>query len=656
MKQRSRCLGYIAGCWRASATVRACRHDSSRRRKEQMCGIALCCLPDVSLIAPTIERMVAVQRHRGPDESRTLVETLPASRGLGLGHNRLAIIDLSESAAQPMVTRDGRFVLIYNGEVYNYKEIARDLNVAALRGDKGGDTAIVLAALTTWGPSALGRFNGMWALALYDRRERTLLLSRDRFGKKPLYYMQDGEEFFVASEVKTILAASRRRVSVNPAVAIPYLTRGLSDFSDETFFSEVRQFPAASFELLPLSRCPKIGAGVRRYWRHPAESGRTSRDTEVPVSAIRDVFEDAVRLRLRSDVPVGVLLSGGIDSSAIVGAIADAGALSNVSILSVISNEPSLSEEPFIDAMTKYVGASTIKLNVSEDPRELLAGLDEAVWFNDAPLNAMSSLPHRELMRMAQERGIKVLITGQGGDEQLGGYNKCVFFFWRALWAEGKYGAAIRSMWQFTRRGQVLTEFRPSEAMRYAGKRWLAEHTFIGPRYQERDSVDIGPRASYQEREWIDVTRTSVPALLHSEDRMAMSHSVEMRVPFLDYRLVELLARVSPSAKFEGGWTKAVFREAIKGLVPEEIRLRRDKKGFSVPGDRWMRETVIADVKRTFEGPMRSEALGLVDGRRLRTAYARFCEGRGHLNGRQFFRAFAFEKFLHRFSAYLKEC
>jgi asparagine synthase (glutamine-hydrolysing) len=592
--------------------------------------------------------MIASLRHRGPDGDGVFTDVLADTRSIGMGHNRLSIIDLTDRASQPMRSLDGRYVLVYNGEVYNYREIGEELrSEASLTSD--GDTAVVLAALIKWGPAALQRFNGMWALALLDRREQTLLISRDRFGKKPLYFYQDAGCFYLGSEVKAILAGTGLRFHINPSVAVPYLTRGLLDFSDETFFDGIRQFPAASFQILKLTHDARIGEGVQRYWWHPVERGLTPERGGPPPSRIREVFVDAVNLRLRSDVPVGVLLSGGVDSSSIVGAISTAGLLGNVTVLSVISDDPESNEEPFIDAMTRYTGCVTHKINVSTDPHALMDTVSDATWFNDGPLGAISSLAHITLMKRAAENHIKVLLTGQGADEQLGGYNKFLYFYLLDLLKGGHYGAAARTLLQFARGSNTLAEFRLSEALRYMAPDRLSSGTYIAPAFQRYDTVDIGFAGSYIRREWIDLTKTSVPALLHGEDRMSMSKSIEMRVPFLDYRVVELLAQVHPSEKFAGGWTKSIFRKAIEGLVPEDIRFRRDKKGFTVPGNDWMRGQLSARLMEVFGSEMMMEQLRFVRGRELRAGYASFRRGRGYLNGRQFFRAYAFEAFLRRF-------
>jgi asparagine synthase (glutamine-hydrolysing) len=616
-----------------------------------MCGISgiVALRPDG--LEAAIGRMVASMQHRGPDGTGTLVAGAGETGALALGHNRLAIIDLSDHAAQPMASRDGRLVMVYNGEVYNYREIRETLPAEHRPDATAGDTEVVLAALALWGTEAFARFNGMWALLLYDRQEQTLLIARDRLGVKPMYLYRDGARLLIASEIKAILAAGVGRLEVNPDVAIPYLTRGLLDFSNGTFFRGIEQFPAASWARLSLRDGPTWPWTPRRYWKHPAETGEPPEAGRVSPAQLRETFVDSVNLRLRSDVPIGVLLSGGVDSSAIVGAIRSLDALDNVTVLSVTSDDPDANEEPFIDLVARYNRVTPQKVNVSTEPLGLLAEVGDAVWSNDEPLTSIAAVAHQRLMAVARQRGIKVLLTGQGADEQLGGYNKFLYFWLRSLLGEGRYGSALRTVAAFARHSNTLYEFRFHEARRYFGARGLATGTFIAPAHQQRDTVDIGFHGSYALREWVDLSRTSVPALLHYEDRMSMSRSVEMRVPFLDVRLVECLAQVHPSEKFAGGWTKSIFRKAIGGLVPREVQYRRDKRGFSVPEDRWMRGAFRPRVLEAFGPHMAAAAVGLVDGPGLRAWYGRFAAGDNRLNGRHFFRVYAFEAFLQRFGA-----
>lgn len=621
-----------------------------------MCGVSAIVSTPSEGMQHVISSMVSVMHHRGPDGQGTFIDRISDKVAIALGHNRLSIIDLTEHAAQPMRSRDGRFVLVYNGEVYNYKEIAQDLDHLDLSENDFGDTAVVLAALIKWGPQALSRFNGMWALLLYDAQEKMLLLSRDRFGVKPLYFYRDEQSLYIASEIKAILAASGARFAVNADVAIPYLTRGLLNFCDETFFSGIRQFAPASYQLIDLRSLHSFHYSPIRFWQHPIELGEEPVAGRVSPDEVRSLFIDAVRLRLRSDVPIGILLSGGIDSSAILGGIAALNATEGLSILSVTSDDPVTTEEPFIDLMARHVDLHPQKVNVSKEPMGLLDRLSEAIWYNDEPVCGIADIAYLRLMEVARSRSIKVLLSGQGADEQLGGYNKFFYFWLMTLFKQKHYLEALKTLVLSAILSNTLYEFRLSEAIRYISKRRLSSGTFIAPAMQDRDSTDLGLQGSYTKREWIDISKTSVPQLLHYEDRMSMSQSVEVRVPFLDFRLIELLARVHPSEKFAGGWTKSIFRKAIAGLVPKEIQYRRDKKGFNVPEDQWMKGAFKSESLEMFDSAMLAENFGLINRKKLFGLYKQFLSGRSYLNGRYFFRVYAFECFLRRFSENISGC
>lgn len=617
-----------------------------------MCGIS-CIISERNNIGDRIKDMVSVMAHRGPDASGVYQDKINDKVSIVLGHNRLSIIDLSEHAAQPMMSRDGRYVLVYNGEIYNYKEIAQDLTTDELPDKEFGDTAVVLAALIKWGPKAFPKFNGMWAVILYDKKERTLLVSRDRFGVKPLYYYFDGHSLYFSSEIKAILVAAKHKFTVNPHVAVPYLTRGLLNFSSETFFNRIQQFDSASYQFIRLDEIHNFKYISDRYWYHPYELGNVPVQGTVSLEEIRDLFIDAVRLRLRSDVPIGILLSGGVDSSAILGSISKLNLLSNLTILSVTSRDKYCNEEPFIDKMAQFVGSNPIKVNVSNEPLDLLSRLNDAVWFNDEPVCGISDIAYLCLMEEARKSGIKVLLSGQGADEQLGGYNKFFYFWIISLLKKCHYIGALKTIILSLFASNVISEFRLSEAMRYISKSYLSSSTFISDKYKNNDNVDIGIQGDYSKRELIDLVKTSVPALLHYEDRMSMSKSVEVRVPFLDYRLVEMFSNVHPSEKFEGGWTKSVFRKAISGLVPKEIQYRRDKKGFTVPENNWMKDQFKIMTIDMFSSQMMSVEFGLIDQEKLNQLYSNYLKGKGILNGRHFFRVCIFETFLKRFSEFL---
>jgi len=528
-----------------------------------MCGIGFVWHrePDRTRLERDLAAIGRVQAHRGPDGHGTWVSQGGPTGIWGLAHQRLSILDLSARAAQPMRSHDGRHVLAFNGEIYNYKELRDDLTREGIEmlAESSGDSAVVLTALAHWGPAAFARFNGMWALVLVDTVTRTALCARDRFGKKPLHIYRDAARLVIASELKSVLAvvpdgAFGAPLHVDRVSVGNYLARSVVNHSTRTFVEEVRQLEPASWARVALDGMPDAPFESQRYWRHPFERGPLEplRD---PVGALRAAFVRSVDLRLRSDVPVGVLLSGGLDSSAILGAVASLGRAPNVVTLTVTSDDPASDERRFARAAAKHCGVEPVEINVDRDPRALFDALPDAVWHNDQPLASLSAVAHQALMTRARELGVTVLLTGQGADEQLGGYTKYLPFYALdalrrgAWWELGRTlgGALWHTEWsRYANLGEVRRYLTPGERGGSAS-RWL------GPALRGVPLEHIGARGSYAEREFLDLTRFSVPMLLHYEDRMSMSRSREVRVPFLDVDLVEVLARVPAAEKLRDG-------------------------------------------------------------------------------------------------------
>jgi asparagine synthase (glutamine-hydrolysing) len=619
-----------------------------------MCGLSLIVSEgsDPQRIEEDLRRMGAVQQHRGPDDQGHIVERLGA-RVVGIGLQRLSINDLSRRGHQPMVSPCGRYVIAYNGEVYNYLELAKELAGDPVLAISDGDTAVVLAAIIRWGAGAFGRFNGMWAIAFLDRQERRILLSRDRMGVKPLYIFQGGGRLVVASEIKTILAAETSKFTLHAPTVARYLAQSLTNTTDDTFFSEIRCFPAASFAELSLTDCPRGAIDSRRFWQHPFEAGLEV-NQHADAEELRALLIDSVRVRLRSEVPVGVLLSGGLDSSAILGAARNCMPEAELSALSVVSDDPETSEESYIDAMVRHTFCKVLKTRIDSDPVSTLDELDEACWYSDQPVASLSVVGHRLMMRAAREQGLVVLLTGQGSDEQLAGYNKYLYFYLMACMRNGRLIPALGAIAGFLWRGTVFKEFRVEEARRYIPmlSRRVDGH-YMGEALRGAQLAETGGSGSFAEREYRDLASLSIPMLLHYEDRMSMSWSREVRVPFLDYRIVEYLARVPGAEKLRRGWTKAPLRAAIGGLVPELVRWRRDKKGFSVPEKQWAKSVFVGRFREMFRDGMLAEKLRLVRPARVRELYEAYLRGSHAVTYKEIFSIYCLEVWLRRYAAYL---
>jgi len=527
--------------------------------------------------------MIHAQAHRGPDDQGRWLGQAGRYR-ITLGSCRLAILDLSPAGHQPMLSPAGRHVLTYNGEVYNYRELRSELEQDGVVFRGRSDTEVVLQALIRWGDAAPGRFNGMWALAWLDLDAGTLLLSRDPFGIKPLYYYEGPQGFYFGSEIKAILLGSGERFSVSPIAVMRYLQQSLLDAQEQTFFAKIQLFPPGHNMRIDLHAGKSLAPSLKRFWTFPSLDPSNGSASEC-IGSMREIFTDAVRLRLRSDVPVGVLLSGGLDSSSIATVMRSLlGASDGLLLISGVSEDRRYSEEPFIDRVSKYLGCETHKVRLR--PHQAFDLLDHVTWFNDEPILSLSSVAHYQLMERAREIGIKVILSGQGADELLCGYDKYVGFYLQSLVRDGAWSTALRVLTGFAGRGTILSRFQLSEAKRYLPRAICPkEIDILGPLLKGgRFLLEVGlGDGTLVDRQAADISQFSIPALVHYEDRMSMACSREIRLPFLDPRLVSAVLPLPPDLKLRHGWTKWVLRKALEGSLPPEIAWRKDKQAFTIP-------------------------------------------------------------------------
>lgn len=625
-----------------------------------MCGIAGFVGPRQSVCKEQariiVSRMMDLQTHRGPDGAGLwLSESGPAT--VGIGHRRLSIIDLSQGGGQPCTSSCGRYVLTYNGELYNYIELRAELQRAGCVFSTRSDTEVVLQALVTWGAAAFERFNGMWALAFLDSHSHVVMLSRDRFGEKPLYLYQLTDRVFFSSEIKAVLAGSGDQFRVHlPAVA-RFVTQSLLDAQPESFFAGVTQVPAGHYlEINYSCGLPSVGP-TQSYW---------SFDESLPHLTqpgleewVRHLFLDAVRLRLRSDVPVGVLLSGGVDSSAITAAVRAIEPGSDVQTISAVSDDARFSEEDFVDVMARHCGREVHKLRLDANAELAMGQMSDAIWYNDEPIGGFSTVAYYLLMRAARELGVKVLLSGQGADESLCGYRKYIFFNLQRLWHERKAGALLSGCGShLLPPWSLLRGFNTGDAARYFPASMHRDQTVLGEAFrggsrEHQLPVGLGWEG-VRARQVSDLLTYSVPALTHYEDRMSMAMSREVRLPFLDHRLVSLFVRLPMEYKIRRGWSKWLFRKALAPLLPREIAWRRDKNPFMTPAANWLRGAWREPIQRIFDSPMVSVSLGLIDQKALRMIYSAYCRNRfGGPSLADVFNPLALELWARRFQEYL---
>jgi asparagine synthase (glutamine-hydrolysing) len=623
-----------------------------------MCGIVgMVGIGAAESQAPALERMIKAQVHRGPDgEGRWLGRV--GERAVALGSSRLAILDLSPAGHQPMLSPSGRQVLVYNGEVYNYRELRIELEAHGVRFRGHSDTEVVMHSLLRWREAAPRRFNGMWALAWLDLDHESLFLSRDPFGIKPLYLYEGPRALYFASEIKSILVGSGERFPIDAVVVGRYLRQALLNAQEQTFFSGIESFPAGQNMSLDLRSPGRPERRVTRYWLAPARV--EARDIgETHIETVRETFIDAVRLRLRSDVPVGVLLSGGVDSSSIAVAMKLArNGSDGLLMISGVSDDPRFSEEPFIDRMTGFLRCPAHKVRLHADRAyELLCKL---TWFNDEPIGSLSTVVHHQLMEKAGELGVKVILSGQGADELLCGYDKYLGFYLQSLVREGAWMRALRVLMDFAHRGTVLNQFRMSEAKRYLPRIVRqGEIDIRGPALREGNcllNLGLGD-GDLMERQLADITRLSIPALVHYEDRMSMACSREIRLPFLDPRVVDILLPLPPEWKLRGGWTKWVLRRAMERDLPQEIIWRKDKQAFTNPQSEWLKRDLRERVSGLLAGDLLIARSGLVDLPNLRLRYEAYCAQpaeRGRLSFKDVFMPIALEIWARQFEGHLR--
>jgi asparagine synthase (glutamine-hydrolysing) len=537
-----------------------------------------------------IKEMTSRVRHRGPDDEGFCV------RGrVALGNRRLSIIDLSAAGHQPMEYADGRYVITYNGEIYNYLELRSELERLGFHFRSNTDTEVILAAYAAWGRACLTRFNGMWAFAIYDRDEGLIFAARDRFGIKPFYYVVTERCFAFGSEIRQLLPLLPS-VNADPTTISNFLLTGHPVQSPETFFARVSS-------LLPGHRLAyDVEADHLAIDQYYSLMERVNAVESVPegevIPKFRERFEDAVRLRLRSDVRVGTCLSGGLDSSSVALIAAQMyEPISNepFSAITAVSEDPRNSEEAYAREVVEGGSLNWVKVRPTyEDFRELLG---HVVRHQEEPFGSPSICMQAFVMRAAREHGVVVLLDGQGGDETLLGYgNRYYPAYCVSLWREaGALGVLQRTMasmrngsgmkpWEFP--AHLIYALIP--AARYLYYRQRSNFLWAPPPLPDWMSRFAAACLDVRALQVLEVETTALPPLLRYEDKNSMAFSIETRLPFLDYRLVEMAIALSPHLKMRDGWTKWILREAMNDVLPPGIAWRRNKMGFEAPTEMWL--------------------------------------------------------------------
>jgi len=555
-----------------------------------MCGIAG--FIDHSLSADNsnllIEQMLQSIAHRGPD-NRSKWKDMPVV----FGHNRLTIIDLSDAANQPM--EYDNTCITYNGEIYNYIEIKKELEVKGYVFKTNSDTEVILAAYREWGTNCVKKFVGMWAFALWDKGNKTLFCSRDRFGIKPFYYIHSGAKFYFGSEYKPlkITPVFHNRINLNQ------VSRGLQlgwcTYRDETYYETITQLPEACNLVFKEDKVT-----IEKYWDLDL-SKRFSGSFDERKQKFFELFSDSIRLHMRSDVEVGACLSGGLDSSSIASSVSTIFPGTKFRTFTIFySGKNEVDERPWVDeVLKKYPTLDAHHFSPTDD--DIAEHFSKANYQADVPLSASSHFSQYFVMQLAAKNKIKVLLDGQGSDEMLAGYMHSFYRLFAGYFTSlqiRKYATQI--LWLAI--NQKYSPFKIVDvklksllsAFFSEQKLYELEYKNYLPFLSNDDSINftLGKMKGSRLNNFLYhlMSTTSLPTLLQYEDRNSMAFSIESRVPFLDHRLVEFVFSLSDEDKIKNGTTKFILRNSLKDILPEKVAERKDKKGFVTPGEvKWLR-------------------------------------------------------------------
>lgn len=588
-----------------------------------MCGIAGIVNCENSPIDKILlSKMCNEIRHRGPDDEGYALYSqddgiissfggydtvdelmLPCiadaskSYNVGFGFRRLSIVDLTDAGHQPMVSENRRYMMVFNGEIYNYRELRKELEDDGIVFTSDSDSEVVLKAYEKWGHTSVDKFNGMWAICIFDTKDSSLFCSRDRFGIKPLYYYCKNGTFIFASEIKQLLLNKQCSRALDESAATYYLVNGIKDYSSHTMFNEVSQLEPG---------CNLIFANgeilINKYWDFSIN------DSYMPFDGDEDsekdflkIFTSAVKLRLKADVAVGVALSGGIDSSSIT---VMANEISEMPLMtfSVVFDQKQYDERNFSNIVANNI--SCVRHEVKPSITKLINELDEFIAHMEEPVRSISTYSQWCLMRCVRENGVTVLLEGQGADELLGGYE----------WYFDSYFSDLYNMKSLQRLIQAISSYKKNYRLPF--HRVLIEFmkAQIHPRVFKRRNISsqynpevIGKLTTFNLTEFKHLfcsqldfgLRYQIRELLNYGDKSSMRFSVENRVPFLDYRLVEFATQLPLSRKIRNGDTKQILRESLCNLLPSEIKNRYSKLGYSTPQELWQRNELRKEIEES---------------------------------------------------------
>lgn len=570
-----------------------------------MCGIAGIIAMNPALASvERITSMTDALAHRGPDGVAHW--TSPGGDAV-LGHCRLSIIDLSPLAAQPMHYAD-RYSIVYNGEIYNYRELRVMLELQGYRFRTQSDTEVILAAYDAWGTECLQQFDGMFAFAIWDEQKQQLFAARDRFGEKPFFYYADRELFMFASEMKALWTAGVEK-SMNEGMLFNYLTLGYVQNpkdAGETFYKGIRKLPARHFLLYDASQ---ETITLQSYWDIDLDD-TVSIDDKTATEQLRELLFLSVNRRLRSDVPVGTSLSGGLDSASVLACIHQA-TERPASLQSFSAVFPGFvrDESAQIGVTANQFGVANHQVQPSID--DLLGDFERICYHQEEPFQSASIAAQFQVFRLAKQHGVTVLLDGQGADEILGGYSKYYPWYWRELYRQNKpllrnelqqvAEAGYENMWGWQHKlAARLPHFAETYLVRQRGRQ-QRRHTDLNNGFVDAYGIsyyDIPHVPTLNGVLYYNAFLNGLEELLRYADRNSMAHGREVRLPFLFHELVAFVFSLPARYKIRDGYTKWVLRKSMEQTLPPAIVWRKDKIGFEPPQQLWMQDKRLADYIR----------------------------------------------------------
>lgn len=536
-----------------------------------------------------LRKMMQIMMHRGPDDEGIFIE-----KNVGMGFVRLSIIDLSKAGNQPMVSNDGRYVIVFNGEIYNYIEIREDLKQKGCTFRTNSDTEVLLASYKEWGEACLHRFNGMWAFVVYDRAKKKIFAARDRYGVKPFYYLHTDNSLAFASEIPPLLSLLDCKPNPDYRSIFDYLVFNRTDQTEMTFYKEIKKLQhghSLNIQIVE-NRSQKAEVKIRKWYDLRSNLKEPFKSPE----EFRAMLCSAVGLHLRSDVPIGVCLSGGLDSSSIVSIILEDLKKKDLNTFSSVYEKGQIGDETeFISEYKPFLKNMFFTTPTAES---LQADLSDFIKAHAEPIPSTSPYAQYKVMELAKGK-VVVTLDGQGADEELAGYHYFYGFYFKDLLKHARFGKLSSEMIQYLLNHHSLyglktflyflmpkkskTRFRVNEKG-YLKQEFVEE-------YQRNNSIvgNLYNSGSLNDA-LLDHFEYKLEHLLKWEDRNSMWFSLEARVPFLDYRLVERTLATQGDMIIKNGMTKHLLRESLKGILPEKIRMRRDKEGFGTPQDEWFKK------------------------------------------------------------------